>query len=140
MTPQSAPFLIAIDDEADIARFVADLAQQAGFDAVAVPSVRKYLEIEEARTPDIIVTDVCMPDTDGVELIFDLSKKGSRAGVILMSGYEGRFLELAQGLVETYGLHSAGNILKPFRASELMALLEGARRWVDERDRTEGRG
>ena len=136
--PVKIPYLIAVDDNPEMAALVADAAEIVGFESQWVASARDLLRLIKQRSPAVIVTDICMPDIDGIELLKALSELHCQAGIVLMSGYDGKFIPLAEGLMQPYGLHDLGRLDKPFRMEEVQGVLAEAMAWV--RGRAEGEG
>jgi DNA-binding response OmpR family regulator len=120
-----APRLVMVDDEPEFGTFVRAVGESAGF---AVDTAKRAEEFKAAlaRGPaDVIILDVSMPDTDGIELLRWLSEQGTRAKVLIMSGFDARMRQMALELGRARGLDMAGVIAKPVRAAELRSLLSG---------------
>jgi EAL domain-containing protein (putative c-di-GMP-specific phosphodiesterase class I)/CheY-like chemotaxis protein len=118
------PRLLVIDDEPGICGFVAEVAELCGYSASAITE-HSGISAELDRGADVIVLDLQMPGMDGIEVVRDLARRGSRATVILSSGVDRRILDSAARLATGHGLKLAGRLQKPVRAAELKALLEG---------------
>lgn len=118
------PKLIVIDDEIDLAGFVCDVAEQAGFDAEQFNNASIFKDQYDQRA-DIIVLDLMMPGIDGIEIIRFLAEEKCHALLILMSGFDSGVLHSAQKLATEHGLNLAGTLNKPFRAHQLEQLLSG---------------
>ena len=61
--------VLVVEDEADAREFLTTLLARFGADVVPVSSVEEALVGLEARRPDVLVTDLAMPDEDGFSLI-----------------------------------------------------------------------
>jgi len=118
------PKLIVIDDETDLAGFVCDVAEQAGFDAEQFSNARVFKD-QYKECADIIVLDLMMPGIDGIEIIRFLAEIQCDALLILMSGFDSGVLHSAQKLAAEHGLNLVGSLNKPFRAHQLEQLLSG---------------
>ncbi len=123
------PFMIVIDDELEVAALVQEVAELVGFEAALATSVREFKALRARREPDVVFSDVCMPEQDAIEMIEELAGEGAEMGVVLMSGFDGRHLPTAEAIAKGYGLSYIGKIQKPFRLPELQALLERAAAW-----------
>src|SRR3546814_16533545 len=73
--------------------------------------------------PNVVILDLAMPGTDGIELLRFLSAERSRARILLMSGFDARIREAALLLGEAHALDMAGLVPQPVRAAELRARL-----------------
>lgn len=119
--------LLLIDDEPDFGRFVAEAAEEAGYNAhittTAGPFQHNYLEIR----PDVVALDLAIPGVDGVELLRFLAEQKCTAPVIIISGFDRRVIESSIRLGEALGLNMAGHLAKPVRLDELVGMLERCR-------------
>ncbi|MFQ4141188.1 response regulator [Chlorogloeopsis sp. ULAP02] len=70
-TPRSLDGLqvLFVDDEADAREFITTVLEQYGISVTAVNSVAEALEVLERSHPDVIISDIRMPDEDGYTLI-----------------------------------------------------------------------
>ncbi len=118
------PVLTIVDDDQEVAGFVKDVAELAGFDAQTVVSAKEFQKIYTAKPPSGIVLDIVMPDMDGNELLQWLSKQGCTTPIILMSGYEGKYLEAAEYFGSASGINIIGTLVKPMPLNALKSLLQ----------------
>jgi YesN/AraC family two-component response regulator len=77
------------------------------------------------RQFDLVITDVLMPDGDGIDLITELKKVQPSARILAMSG-GGRYLEGSDYLKLATGLGAHAAIMKPFTWQQLRAAIEEA--------------
>ncbi len=84
----SASILVA-EDDATIRDLVCRVLSRSGYNVVAGGSAREALESLEAfgRRPDLLLTDVIMPDTNGVEFARVMRERHPMLPIIFMSGY-----------------------------------------------------
>jgi len=68
------PSVLAVDDSASIRRLVDYVLRQAGFDVVLAEDGQEALDYALENTVDVVLTDINMPNLDGIGLI-----KGLRA-------------------------------------------------------------
>jgi signal transduction histidine kinase/ActR/RegA family two-component response regulator len=72
--------ILAVDDEKDIANMLRLFLQQHGAVALAVCSARDALELLETVQPDVIISDIGMPGTDGYQLIRAIRARSAEQG------------------------------------------------------------
>lgn len=118
------PILIVVDDDPEMANLVANVGEYSGFDVYATTSAREFQKVWAECEPSVIVMDLVMPNIDGVELLIWLAEQNSPASIILMSGYGGKYLDIAEDLGTVKGDRVAGTLAKPFEVSDLEKLLD----------------
>lgn len=118
--------LVVVDDEVEMADFVAEVAESVGYQVFSVASVDQLRKSFESVNPNVLVIDIFMPDTDGFELIGELAEQGCSSSIILISGYGRTLLEGAGKIARGRGLNLLGVISKPFRMEELQKILKKA--------------
>jgi two-component system cell cycle sensor histidine kinase/response regulator CckA len=111
--------ILLVEDEPVVRQFVADVLNASGHVVHATGSPTEGLEIAAAQPHvDLLVTDIVMPQMDGVTLAARIRAQQPNLRVLLMSGYQDR--RLAAGA-------AASMILpKPFTAAQLRARVEEA--------------
>lgn len=119
-----AHHLIIVDDEMDVARLVAEVAESVGYKVDIANSVKQFQQCADLQQYDVILIDLIMPDTDGIELIKMLADQGSRAAIIAISGYDKGLLKAAGVIAEKNGLDMRATLRKPFKLHDLRALLQ----------------
>jgi len=128
--------LLVLDDERDIGEFVRDVAIESGYEALASDSPEAFPSIY-THDIDVVVLDLMMPGTDGIEIIRFLAERGSNASIILISGYNAGVLHSAQELASEHGLNVIGSLTKPIRYVELEQLLKVAPALLSTRRETD---
>jgi two-component system response regulator YesN len=126
--------LIIIDDEQVVREGIAEKIDWAdlGFELVAAcRDGREGLAHISQQKPDVVITDICMPFIDGLELAGAIAEELPRTKTILLTGYDE--FEYAREAVK---LKVHDFLLKPITASELSEMLARLRTQLDaERDR-----
>ncbi|MBK1699800.1 response regulator [Thiococcus pfennigii] len=117
--------LLVVDDDDDICEIVAEVAEGVGFVVATISDARVFEATYCEQRPHVVVLDLNMPGTDGIELLRVLGENKSAAAVFLMSGVDNRTLASAQRLGKTYGLNMLGALQKPIQISTLEDALSG---------------
>ena len=115
--------LLIVEDEEAFARFLATVAGGMGFAVRAVTHSRD-LEFQLAEwKPTVLFLDVFMPDRDGLELLGLLQRHAYDGQIVMMSGADPLYLNMAAASAKVRGLHLAGILVKPCRKQEIEDLL-----------------
>ena len=120
MPPADRVVFIVDDDEA-VRDSLALLLESAGHAVQAFESAPNALEACRGRLPACIVTDIRMPEMDGLEFQEKLAASGIRAPVIVMTGHAD--VPLA---VRAMKAGAVDFIEKPFGDDAILARIEGA--------------
>ena len=78
--------VLVIEDNEDFRRLTLRWFQSCGIDAEGAPNGARGLALQRARPADVIVTDIFMPEMEGIETIHDLRREFPGARIIAMSG------------------------------------------------------
>lgn len=116
--------IVIVDDDPDISEFVERTIVAAGFQALRAANGRECLGILSSTRPACIISDIVMPQMDGVELFRAMGERSPDIPVVLMSGYEGKYLENAAMLATVSGLKVLGVLEKGFSAEDLIDVLK----------------
>lgn len=122
MDPEKRRILV-IDDEPHVRAVLRALLETAQFDTDEMPDGEHILSRVRAWRPDVVITDLVMPDAEGMSVIQQLRARHPEVGIIAISGARGgAYLPAARAM-------GADAILaKPF---EPPALLEEVQRVLD---------
>ena len=115
--------LLVVDDEKDICEFISFVASNAGYAVTSITDSHDFIK-EYSDDVSIIVMDLTMPGMDGVELIRYLASVDSKAGIILMSGFDMSVLHSAREIADSRGLNVIGVLEKPVSISDLEEMLD----------------
>ena len=111
--------VLIVDDEPTQLALTREVVKSVGLSFSACSSVKEAMQLLEAGTYDLILTDIQMPEHDGFDFVKQLKSAANTVGipVIALSGK-------ANVTAETYrekGFYA--NLLKPYKATELIALM-----------------
>lgn len=123
MLPEQANRLLVIDDQPDLCEFISEVAIGLGYEVCAVTEPDDFRRAVQEFLPTVVVMDLQMPGTDGIELLRYLGERGSKAQVLVASGMDQRVLATAQKIGQTQGLQMLGALQKPILLADLEAML-----------------
>jgi PAS domain S-box-containing protein len=113
--PGPAKVLI-VDDDTQVRSFVATLLEVEGFEVSQAANGRQAQERCRAGDIDLVITDLVMPEQEGLETIHAIRRNWPQLPVIAISGaFGGAYLDLAKKL------GAQAIIRKPFQADEVLA-------------------
>jgi two-component system, cell cycle sensor histidine kinase and response regulator CckA len=110
--------VLVVDDEPFICDFVATLLRSRGYTVEVATSPLRALETISMSRPEVLVTDVVMPEMSGPELAAAIIDADPSVRVVFMSGFAGDALDDSE-----LG-DSAEFLPKPFSSQELLSLVE----------------
>jgi EAL domain-containing protein (putative c-di-GMP-specific phosphodiesterase class I) len=113
---------LVVEDQGFQRWLVGNLLQELGAKAVfSAGNGVAALEILDSADPpiDVIVSDLDMPEMDGMELIRHLARLKHPAALILVSSLEGRLIAAVEAMTRAYGVSLLGAIQKPLNAKKL---------------------
>ena len=118
--------ILVVDDDPHTLRYVRDALSAAGYDPIVTGEHQKLSHIIRLAKPDLVLLDLVLPGTDGIELMEHIPELADLP-VIFISAY-GRGETVAKALeagADDY-------IVKPFSATELTARIDAALRRRNE--------
>jgi DNA-binding NtrC family response regulator len=118
---QTLPTVLVIDDEVGILDTIRILLKNEGFVPHTALGGKKGLEQIAALRPDLIITDVRMPDVTGLDILASVRAHDPEAVVILMTAQAS--LQSAIGAVNNGAFYY---IQKPFKNDELVTIVRRA--------------
>jgi len=97
--PAPAARILVADDEAGVRGFLRAVLEKGGYEVIEAADGKQALEEARAGRVDLVITDLVMPEQEGIETIQALRKDVAGVGIIAISGaFEGKFLEVARKL------------------------------------------
>lgn len=115
--------ILIVEDAPDVRQMMRDILETAGHDVVEAENGNTAVRQMESGGFDVLVTDVVMPESDGIELIRTLAEQGRKVPILAVSG-GGRHLPAAVSLALTEAAGAHRTLFKPFRAAELLAAVD----------------
>lgn len=136
LRPDGRPFsLLVADDVPEIRALLHHWLTAAGGEVACAASGQEVSRLIADRAFDLAITDILMPDGDGLEAIAELRRMRAATPVLAMSG-GGSHLQALDCLKFAKGLGAQASLLKPFTREQLFdavteALANGAERGPD---------
>ena len=117
------PRLLALDDVVDSAELISRMAEKCGYDAQHITEPRKVGSLIRTWQPSLLVTDICMPTMDAIEMFKLLKESGFAGDVFIVSGQSSFVLDQTAELAAVRGINIVGSMRKPVDIPELRAFL-----------------
>ncbi len=88
--------IMLVDDDAEILEAMGEMLEASGYAVASFGSTAPALaHLEHGEPADLLITDLSMPDTDGLALIQEAQRRWPGMPCILLTGYSGNELALA---------------------------------------------
>ena len=110
--------VFVVDDEPGTALIIAAILNASGFQATAFTDAEKVMQAAESCCPSILISDVLMPQMNGIELAIRFKAAYPKCKILLFSGYAyaNRLMEVATKQGHAFTLMS-----KPILPKDLVA-------------------
>ena len=110
--------ILVIDDDTQIREMLREILEREGYQVEDAKNGREASAIHRNKPTDLVITDLIMPEQDGIETIMEFIEKYPTIKIIAISG-GGRigshdYLEMAQAL------GAAKTFRKPFKRAEIV--------------------
>jgi EAL domain-containing protein (putative c-di-GMP-specific phosphodiesterase class I) len=120
--------LLVVDDEPAFGAIVKRVAQSCGFEVVVTETAGAFINAARLWHPTVIMLDLRLPGSDGIELLRSLAADKCEAHIVLSSGADAKVLEAAMQLGRERGLRMGEAVQKPVRAESLRERLSSFKR------------
>ena len=111
--------ILVVDDEADVIRMITLILEDADYQVISVNRGEDAIKLLARQAVDLIVTDIIMPDMEGIEFIQSVKASHPAVPIVAISGggrsHNADFLKFARSL------GARATLSKPFRREELLA-------------------
>ena len=115
--------VLVIDDEPDARELATFVLSAAGAEVISAGSATEGLAMLKAQLPDVVVSDLGMPERDGYQFIRDVralaDSEGGTTPAVALTAYA-RSEDRARSMLAGYQVHAA----KPIRPAELVATIK----------------
>ena len=115
--------ILLIDDDASVLSTLLRMLESLGHEATGVDNGSRGLELFDQEDFDLVITDIVMPDMEGLEVIMELRRRNPVARIIAISG--GTPQMPSGTCLQPAALLGAQSVLqKPFGLKELCSAVE----------------
>jgi DNA-binding response OmpR family regulator len=116
------PKILVIEDDSSFRSVLLQMLEKAGYEVETAEDGNHALETSERFRPDLVLTDIVMPDKEGLETIQELLDRNPGLSIVAMSGGgkygPDSYLPLARRL------GAKACLQKPFMRNELLTTIE----------------
>jgi two-component system OmpR family response regulator/two-component system alkaline phosphatase synthesis response regulator PhoP len=127
--------ILIIEDQAVIRKAIRMACEKDGYEVVEAANGSEGLRLVAQAEPDLILLDVVLPDTSGLDVCREVRKSGSGVPIIILSAKTDE-----SDMVAGLEIGADDYITKPFRARELLARIAAhLRRGPQDANGTDGR-
>lgn len=110
--------ILLIDDDNHFREMFAELLKREKYEVIETNDGRNAINLFDLHKPDLVITDIIMPDKEGIETILDLKKENPNAKIIAISG--GGRTNAMDNLRSAKLLGANETFAKPFNNKEIL--------------------
>jgi DNA-binding NtrC family response regulator len=116
--------ILVVDDEADIRNLIQEILSEEGYEVATAGTAAEARGAIRDRSPDLVLLDIWMPDTDGISLLTEWQQERRlNCPVVILSGHG-----TVETAVEATRLGAADFVEKPLSLNKLLRTVEKALR------------
>ena len=114
--------ILIADDNESFRRPLCEALRQAGYEVYGVADGAAALKLFSKKSFDLVITDLIMPEKDGLETLAELRKLRPRARAIAISG--GGWVHPRDYLPMARSLGADATLAKPFTIAQILELVD----------------
>ena len=118
-SPKIKPQIMVIDDEEFLLDVLKTILKREGYSVVTSKSAREGLEILAKTNVEVIISDIIMPEMDGMELLTEVKAKYPKIKMLMITGHSGKYGERS-----VLDAGADGFITKPFKNIEITRTIQ----------------
>ena len=115
--------ILVIDDDVQVREMLTRSFQRAGYEVMAARDGNVALKLHSANPANLIITDIIMPEKEGLETIIEFRRRYQGVKIVAISG--GGKIEADQYLDTAKALGAQKTFSKPFDLEELLESVRG---------------
>lgn len=120
--------ILVVDDSPDTLEVIKRNLESKGFAVLTAPGAVEAMKIIESSPVGLVITDMKMPEVDGLNLVRHIQENYKNMGVMMITGYPS-----IEGAVEAVKSGAGEYLSKPFTEEELFAAVKRALDKLDVR-------
>ena len=105
--------ILVVDDEPDLREVMTFVMSEMGFDVIEASGGNKALKLIQSESVHLVISDVRMPDGNGIDLCKNIRALNLKPAIILVTG----FSDLTPEMLDALGVQALVN--KPFSLEDL---------------------
>ncbi len=113
--------VLVVDDEKSILEFLEIMLGREGYSVTTVESATAALEVLRSKNFDVVISDISMPDMNGIDLLGKIKQTKSDMAVIIMTAHGS-----TESAVEAMKLGANDYLTKPFQIDEMKIAIENS--------------
>ncbi len=118
--------ILVVDDDPEILEIISDVLQDGGYEVESAINGRVAIEALEYNFYDLVITDLNMPEVDGMGVLKHIVAKFPDTLCIILTGYG-----TIKGSVEAIKMGAFDYVAKPLKSDEILMIVEKALRYQD---------
>ena len=121
--------IIVVEDQKEVREMLFSLLQEKGHNVIVAEDGRRAIELLSIYKVDLMITDIVMPNIEGIELILRLRQ--SNIPVISISGLSKE--TVVAELMASLGI--IGFLHKPFANDDLIQIVDNVQERIDKKNK-----
>ncbi|MFC1808504.1 sigma-54-dependent transcriptional regulator [Candidatus Omnitrophota bacterium] len=113
--------IIICDDEENILQVVKGALSKKIYEVIATTNPKEMLEQLQIINPDVVVSDIRMPELSGIDVLYEVKKRAPTINVVLITAYAS-----VDTAVEAIRGGAFDYLVKPFKINDLRAIIQRA--------------
>lgn len=114
--------IVVIDDDAQFRMMMVEMLERKDYEVYAAADGEEGIQLWQSLNPDLVITDIIMPNKEGIETILELKRKNKAVKIIAISG--GGRTNAQDNLRSAKLLGASLTLAKPFESAELLAAVK----------------
>jgi two-component system response regulator AtoC len=123
------PTVLVIDDDRSMLTVITALLRRRSLDVIAAPSASEGLDVLARRDVQLVITDLRMPETDGMDVLVHLRRDYPQVPVVVLTAHGS-----VPVAVEAMRRGASDFVQKPFDREDLWRAVDGALAHAPQRD------